>query len=134
MKTMYSSATVRPFVVRRRLSGTRTVPSERDERYSRISTPEQELGVDDVDLPHFVRLDRRRHPRKNFVGYRGIDSHDAEGLTAGAAAGDLHARDVDPGLAELMTVRRHDARPVGVHHDDVVRRNRHLDVVPVQAD
>src|SRR4051794_39607746 len=104
MKTMYSSATMRPFVVRHRRAGPRVVPTERDERYSRISTGALELRVDDVDLAPLIGVDRRGDASQHRVGHRRIDRNDAERLTAGTSARHLHAGDIDAGIAELPAV------------------------------
>ena len=47
---------------------------------------------------------------------------------------DEQPRDVDARLPQLLSVDRHDARPVRVAHDDVVLLDRHLDLVAVDAD
>src|SRR4051812_34746458 len=88
--------------------------TERDERYSRISTQTSKssrLGVDDVDLAHLVGVDRRGDASQYLVGHWRVDGDDAERLTASTPARNLHARDVDAGLAELLAVDGDDPWP-----------------------
>src|SRR3546814_5925377 len=47
---------------------------------------------------------------------RRVDGEHAERLAPGARSGDLHAGDVDPGVAELAPVHRDDPGPVLVGH------------------
>src|SRR5690606_15669977 len=75
--------------------------------------------LDDLDLPDERRTDRLADLGEQLLGHARVHRDDRERLAADLLR-DLHALDVDPGVAKLLAVDGDDARAVLVAHDDVV--------------